>query len=155
MVSISDFGIACARPMAALAALSLTVAAPAQAPSTSDLSIEIVGLRDARGVVRLCLTNYPRGFPDCTSADAVHATVKSSLGPISYQFRSLPAGHYAVGAFHDANGNGKLDTMMGIPKEGFAFSRNPSMKPRAPHFDEASFKSDGPPLAPLKMKYLL
>ena len=141
--------------MAALAVLSLSAAALAQPQATTDLTIEIVGLRDARGVVRLCLTANPRSFPDCKTADAVHATVKASLAPMRYQFRSIPPGTYAVGVFHDANGNGKLDTMMGIPKEGFAFSRNPAMKPRAPRFNEASFHSNGPPLKPLKMKYLL
>ena len=156
---ISEFGIACVRPMAVLAALSLSAAAPARPPApataTTDLTIEIAGLRDARGVVRLCLTSNPHGFPDCKGADAVHATVKASRAPMHYQFRGVPAGIYAIGAFHDANGNGKLDTMMGIPKEGFAFSRNPPTKPRAPRFNEASFRSNGPPLPPLKMKYLL
>jgi uncharacterized protein (DUF2141 family) len=140
-----------------LAAFSLAFAAPAQsqAPGTTDLTIEIAGLRDARGVIRLCLTNNPRSFPDCKGAEAVHATVKASLAPVSYRVRGVPAGTYAIGAFHDANSNGKLDTMMGIPREGFAFSRNPALRPRAPHFNEASFKSNGPPIPPLIMKYLL
>lgn len=154
MASISDFGIACVRPMAVLAALSLGAAAPAQNPATTDLTIEIAGLRDERGVVRICLTASPREFPDCKNSDAIHVTVRASLSPIHYQFRALPAGTYAIGAFHDANANGKLDTMMGIPREGFAFSRNPAIKTRAPHFNEASFRSNGPPLSPLKMKYV-
>ncbi|MEO7411323.1 MAG: DUF2141 domain-containing protein [Sphingomicrobium sp.] len=106
-------------------------------------------------MVQICLTANPKSFPDCKGSDAVHATVKASLIPVHYQFKSLPAGTYAVGAFHDANGNGKLDTLMGIPKEGFAFSRNPALRARAPHFNEASFRSNGPPLPALKMKYLL
>ena len=106
-------------------------------------------------MVRICLTANPKSFPDCKGPNAIHATVKASLTPIHYQFHALAPGTYAVGAFHDANANGKLDTMLGIPKEGFAFSRNPAMRPRAPYFNEASFKSNGPPLPPLKMKYLL
>lgn len=144
--------------MAALAALSLSVAAPAQpqaAATTTDLTIEIAGLRDAKGVVRLCLTANQRDFPDCKGHDAVAATVRASLSPIRYTFRAIPAGNYAIAAFHDANSNGKLDKMMGMPKEGFAFSRNPPMRPRAPHFNEASFRSNASPLPPLKMKYLL
>lgn len=157
MASISGFGIACVRPMAVLAALSLSVVAPvwAQPQPATDLTIEIVGLRDANGVVRLCLTANPHDFPNCKGRDAVSATVKSSRATIRHTFRGVHSGTYAIGAFHDANGNGKLDTMMGIPKEGFAFSRNPAIKPRAPRFNEASFQSNGPPLPPLKMKYLL
>lgn len=163
MASISGFGIACARPMAAWAALSLSVVAPVQAqpqpqpqaPATTNLTIEIAGLRDAKGVVRLCLTANPRDFPDCKGRDAVAATVKASRAPIHYTFRAVPAGIYAIASFHDANSNGKLDTMMGMPKEGFAFSRNPAVRMRAPRFNEASFPSNGSPLPSLKMKYLL
>ena len=144
--------------MAGLAALSLSVAmpAPAQAPpAMSDVVVEIVGLRDARGMVRLCLTRDAKSFPDCKAGSAVHATIKAGKGPLRYTFASVPAGTYAIAAFHDANGDGKLNTMLGIPKEGFAFSRNPAMRARAPRFNEASFESQGRPLAPLKMKYLL
>lgn len=155
MASISDFGIAFAPPMVALAALSLSGTAPAQSPATIDIQIEIAGLRNAHGLVRLCLTRDHGSFPDCKGPGVVHGTVKASLAPLHYVFRAVPAGTYAVAAFHDANENGKLDTMMGIPKEGFAFSRNPKMHMRAPHFIEASFESNGRALAPLKMKYLL
>lgn len=158
MASISEFGIACARLMAVLAASSLSAAAPAQPrpqPAMIDLTIEIDGLRDANGVVRICLTANARDFPDCKAHDAVSAVVKASQLPIRYTFKSIPTGVYAVGALHDANDNGKLDTMMGIPREGFAFSRNPAIKPRAPHFDETSFRTNGSPLPTLKMKYLL
>ncbi len=67
----------------------------------------------------------------------------------------MPIGIYAVSAIHDANNDGKLNTMFGIPTEGFAFSRNPAMKMRAPRFNESSFDSNGRSLEPLKMKYLL
>lgn len=120
-----------------------------------DIQIEIAGLRNAHGLVRLCLTRDPARFPDCKGPGVVHGTVKATLAPLHYTFRAVPAGTYAVAAFHDANENGKLDTMMGIPKEGFAFSRNPKMRARAPHFIEASFENNGRALAPLKMKYLL
>lgn len=106
-------------------------------------------------MVRLCLTANPHDFPDCKGHDAVAATVRASRHPIHYTFRAVPVGTYAIASFHDANSNGKLDTMMGMPKEGFAFSRNPPMKPRAPRFNEASFRSNGSPLSPLKIKYLL
>ncbi|MEO6580765.1 MAG: DUF2141 domain-containing protein [Sphingomicrobium sp.] len=117
--------------------------------------MEIVGLRNAQGVVHLCLTHEPKGFPDCEGPGAVHATVRASLSPVRYEFHSVPSGVYAVSAFHDANQDGTLNTTFGIPTEGFAFSRNPPMHMRAPHFDEAAFPSNGVQLAPIKMKYLL
>lgn len=122
---------------------------------TSDIRIEISGLRDAQGLVRLCLTAEPKAFPDCKGPSAVHASAKASMAPVHYTFVGVPVGTYAVAAFHDANGNGRLDTMIGIPKEGFAFSRNPKLHARAPFFSEAAFENDRKPLSPLKMKYIL
>lgn len=157
MASIFDCGIAYAVPIAALAASSLAAAAasaPPQAVHTSEVRVEIVGLRDGRGLVHICLTRDPRTFPDCKEAGAFHATIKAEAGPLHYEFRSVPTGSYAIAVFHDANADGKLNTMLGIPTEGFAFSRNPAMRPRAPRFNEASFESNGRPLEPLHMKYL-
>ena len=52
-------------------------------------------------------------------------------------FRDLPPGVYAVSVRHDENLNGKLDTnFLGIPKEGYGASNNPSKKLREPTFDE-------------------
>jgi uncharacterized protein (DUF2141 family) len=142
--------------MAGLAALSLVAAAPAPAapPGTNDIQVEIAGLRDARGFVHLCLTRDPKSFPDCKGPGSVHGSVKAATTTLHYEFRAVPAGTYAISAFHDANGDGKLNTMLGIPTEGFAFSRNPKMRPRAPRFNEASFENNGRPLEPLRMKYL-
>ena len=140
--------------MAALAALSLNAAASAQTPATIDIQIEIAGLRNAHGVVRLCLTKDDASFPNCHGPNAVHGAVKASPMPLRYTFRAVPAGTYAVAAFHDSNDNGKLDTMIGIPKEGFAFSRNPKLHTRGPHFIEASFDGNDRALGPLKMKYI-
>ena len=77
------------------------------------------------------------------------------MAPMHYEFRAVAPGNYAIAAFHDANSDGKLNASFGIPTEGFAFSRNPAMKMRAPRFNEAAFPSTGAPLAPLRMKYLL
>jgi len=38
---------------------------------------------------------------------------------------------------------GKLHGMLAMPTEGFAFSENPPMRPRALHFDEADFTVAG------------
>lgn len=155
MGSISGSGIAFALPMAGLAALNPSIAGQAQAPVTTNVQVEIVGLRDAHGLVRLCLTRDPKSFPDCKTGGAMHATIKAGKGVLHHTFNSVPLGTYAIAAFHDANGDGKLNTMFGMPKEGFAFSLNPAMRARAPRFHEASFETKGRSLDPLKMKYLL
>jgi uncharacterized protein (DUF2141 family) len=53
---------------------------------------------------------------------------------------TVPFGEYAVSAYHDANGNGKLDKKwFRIPAEGYGASNNKHAERRGPEFDESSF----------------
>jgi len=51
----------------------------------------------------------------------------------------LPPGAYALSLIHDENGNGRLDTRLGIPREGFGFSNNPHIWFGPPSFSAARF----------------
>lgn len=117
--------------------------------------MKIAGLRDSNGVVRLCLTSRANSFPACKPGTAIAATVKAAKGAVEYRFHGVKPGTYAIAAFHDANSNGKLDKLMGMPREGFAFSHNPPMRPRAPTFKEAHFTVEGDGEQTLHMRYLL
>ncbi len=55
------------------------------------------------------------------------------------RFEGVPHGTYALAVIHDENDNGKLDTFMGMPREGFGFSRNPGIGFGPPRFTSASF----------------
>jgi uncharacterized protein (DUF2141 family) len=58
---------------------------------------------------------------------------------------ALPeAGTYVLAAFHDVNGNGKLDkNFFGIPTEPYGFSRPPASKWEAPKFTDISSTFSG------------
>lgn len=157
MASTSVSGIACAALTAALALSSLGAAPAIAQPSapTYDVTVEIDGLRDAKGVVRLCMTADRASFPQCQKGTSMSGTVAASKGPVRFTFHHVPAGTYAIAAFHDANRNGKMDKMMAMPTEGFAFSDNPPMRPRAPHFDEADFVVSGDRVEKLRVRYIL
>jgi uncharacterized protein (DUF2141 family) len=47
----------------------------------------------------------------------------------------VPPGDYALLVLHDENGNNKVDTMLGIPREGVGFSRNPRLMFGPPRFE--------------------
>jgi uncharacterized protein (DUF2141 family) len=67
---------------------------------------------------------------------------------------NLKPGKYAFKFFHDENMNDKLDTSwMGIPKEGFGFSNNPSMTFGPPSFDKTIFELSESLLIKSKPKY--
>ena len=123
--------------------------------SESTVDIDLAGVRSARGTVHVCLTRKPTHFPDCKSDPAA---LKSTAAASTHHLRldHVPPGRYAIAVFHDENSNRNLDKLVGIPKEGFAFSRNPSIKFRAPRFEDVAVQiAPGANQAMLKMRYLL
>ena len=127
---------------------------PAASPP-AGLGIDVVKLRSAKGMLRICLTARPQSFPDCKdNAPALSRSVPASQTVVT--FDGLALGSYAVAIIHDENGNKKLDTLMGIPREGFGFSRNPAIGFGPPKFDASRFAVDGA-VKPqqVRMRYLL
>jgi len=125
---------------------------PAASPVAS-LDLEVTGLRNAKGVLQICLTARPDSFPDCKDDPRGVSRTISAANPTT-RFEGLAKADYAVAVIHDANGNKKLDTMLGIPREGFGFSRNPAIGFGPPKFGAASFPLDGEKQR-VKMRYLL
>ncbi len=92
------------------------------------------------GDVLLAVFRGGEGFPD--NAEKAIRTLKIPVGMMEYPLvlENLPKGRYALSVLHDINGNGRMDTnWIGIPREGYGFSRNPKIVFSAPSFDEASF----------------
>lgn len=120
----------------------------------STVDIDLNGLRSARGTVHVCLTSKPKHFPDCKSdPGAFRASAPAKIAQLHLEH--VRPGRYAIAVFHDENSNHNLDKFAGIPKEGFAFSRNPSIKFRAPRFEEVAIDlTPGANQARLKMHYL-
>ena len=134
-----------------IGAWSLSTAAEA-----TDLDIQLSGLRNLRGTVHVCLTRDPAFFPDCTGDPrAIRRTVATAqAGRI--EIAAIAPGNYALSLIHDENGNGRLDTFLGIPREGFGFSRNPRIRMGPPRFDECVFQVAGARASTLvTVKYLL
>ncbi len=123
------------------------------ASPVGNLDLEVTGLRSDKGVLRICLTARPDSFPDCKDDPrAVSRTIRADAP--TTRFEGLATGTYAVAIIHDANANKKLDTMLGIPREGFGFSRNPAIGFGPPKFTAACFPLDGAKQQ-VKMRYLI
>jgi len=136
----------------ALAPLAL-LAAGNSAPV--ELEVTFDDVRDAKGLLQLCLTREARHFPDCSDDPAA---IKRSVAAATRSLRlTLPqAGPYALSVLHDANGNGRADTVLGIPREGFGFSRNPPIRFGPPRFSATVMELDaGLTRQTVHMRYLL
>jgi uncharacterized protein (DUF2141 family) len=110
-----------------------------------------------RGDVMVCLTTAPDHFPDCQDDPAARKLKVRATAAGALRFDWLPSADYAIALIHDENGNGRLDTFVGMPREGFGFSRNPAIRFGPPRFDAARFTVAGGPATAerVKVKYLL
>ncbi|MFN3388287.1 MAG: DUF2141 domain-containing protein [Allosphingosinicella sp.] len=138
-----------------LIALPLLLLAAPPVPA-AELEVRIERVRSGKGVLHLCLTRSAAHFPDCSSdPDAVKRTVAAAQGG-AVRFTGIPPGGWALSVFHDENRNEKLDTLVGIPREGFGFSRNPTIRFGAPKFRQVRVDL-GPGITrqTVRMQYLL
>lgn len=103
--------------LAAALLLLTTQAAPA------DSSVVVTFETGARtGSVMVALYDSEAAY---NGGPAVARLAVPADGPVVARFDRLPAGDYAVKAFHDVNGDGRMNANpFGIPIEPYAFSNN-------------------------------
>ena len=110
--------VAAIAPVLALAA-ALT-AAPAFA---ADLTVAFPSAAP-QGQIMVAVFNSEANYGG-EGQSAQVAMLNAAAGQTSVTFDGLPDGDYAVRAFHDLNGDGKMNTNpFGMPVEPFAFSNN-------------------------------
>lgn len=85
--------------------------------------------------------NNAKGFPYDGASCVLMFSMRAAQGSVSITTKDLTPGRYAIALFHDVDGNQKLTTnMLGIPKEGYAFSNDASNFFGVPSFKDASFQ---------------
>ena len=141
------------------AALALGAGAPPPAASHgATITVTVTDLRNAKGLLRACMTSAEKDFPECKKASDLHATsVAANKGSVTFTFDRVRPGRYAIALLHDENANGKADRALGmIPKEGFGFSRDAPVRMGPPKFGDAAFDlaNDNKAMT-IRMRYLL
>jgi uncharacterized protein (DUF2141 family) len=120
-------------------ALAIALIFMAGQASAARIIVTIDGLKSAQGNVFVGLYASPAKFLQGNLSDA-QRKVRASPGPITVTFDNLQPGTYAVGAFHDENGNDHLDTnLLGLPIEGYALSNGVRAVMAKPTFQQAAF----------------
>jgi uncharacterized protein (DUF2141 family) len=108
-------------------------------PTDGHLTVRVDGLRSGDGQVMVAIFSHDVNFPDGDDADE-WVKKPARAGSVTVAFGGLPPGRYAIGAFHDENGNGNLDTsFIGWPSEGYALSNDVRLSFYRPRFAEAAF----------------
>ncbi len=91
----------------------------------ADLGVLIEGVAHDRGALYLALYDRPETFLDEAHAVRRGRCPARLPGPVRFTWHGLAPGDYAVTVYHDEDGNGRLDRLMGVaPAEGFGLSNN-------------------------------
>jgi uncharacterized protein (DUF2141 family) len=131
------------RALAALACLALAPAGraadgPGPGAGGATLVVLVEGLKDDSGTVHAALYASEDGFPTKPEKAIRQADAPIQGGRARLVFEGIPPGGYAVAAYHDENGDGKLDTgFLGIPTEGLASSNDAKAFMGPPSFEKA------------------
>lgn len=119
-----------------IAALALGLAGPANA---ADVKVTVDGIHPGAGAIRVALYAGPDGFrhePDAKQVLSAPANAATAM----VDFKDVPAGRYAVIAYHDENDNKKMDLILGmLPDEGWGLSNDPRVM-GPPRFEPSAFQ---------------
>lgn len=118
------------------AASASSASASSASASSGGVTVTVNGLRNTKGMLRACITADAREFPDCTRASRTVSIAAANGAVLS--FPNLPAGRYAISILHDENGDGRMNKMLMLPKEGFGFSRDAPVRMGPPSFASAA-----------------
>ncbi|MBE7198584.1 MAG: DUF2141 domain-containing protein [Parafilimonas terrae] len=120
---------------AGLCALAAGLSGPVVPAAAATVQVEVDGIEPGGGQVRVALCQGGLSESACLRGDDASATADRAL----FTFQGVSPGTYAVAAYQDANGNGRLDrTGLGLPLEPYAFSGAAGRRAR-PDFSEAAF----------------
>jgi uncharacterized protein (DUF2141 family) len=123
-------------------------------PTRSRVTVRIQGLRHDRGTIFVALYDDRRAFA-AKQGQAHGATTRPQNRSAVVVFENVVPGKYAVAFFQDENANQKLDTsLLGVPTEGFGFSKDVMGKLGPPTFEAAAIDIPaGPALVVMNAKY--
>lgn len=118
------------------AAATLLAALGAGTAGAAEFTVRVQGVANDRGVVvvALCAADVFMG-----GRCAHRGTAPARPGTVPVLVAGVPAGIYAVRAYHDENANGRLDrNIVGIPLEGYGFGNDARVILAPPSFADAA-----------------
>lgn len=110
---------------------------PVASTAPHTLTVEVSSTVARGGIIHLAVYENAEQFQE--EASTIGYALECTFGRATFSVELPATGRYALAAYHDVNGNGKLDkNLWGIPTEPYGFSQVPETKWRAPTFAEIS-----------------
>lgn len=121
------------------ALLAAAVAPAAVAAEPASLTVTFTGL-SPKGAINLVLVNSPAAYDDKAPPVAADRLPVSGATAVR-TFQGLAPGRYAIKAFHDLDGDGKMAANpFGMPTEPFGFSNGARAAMGPPAWSDAGFE---------------
>ena len=79
-------------------------------------------------MIAIGINHSPEGWPREPQMDANWKKTNIVDGVFTARIENLTYGTYAISVLDDENSNLEMDMILGIPKEGFGFSKNPRVE---------------------------
>ena len=121
----------------------------AQENKSGTIRLKVEGVIDGQGQVRIALEKNKKGFEsgDFEKPDYLSRVVEAKSESVSVTFPAVPYGTYAIKAFQDLDGDGKMKTgFFGAPEEPWGFSNDASGIMGPADFSDSKFELDAPEL---------
>lgn len=131
--------------LAVLVLSSLSVFAQ-QASSANKYTLTVIcdEVNQEAGNIGVLVFANDNGWPEDRFAALKDVVVPAHPGSVTVVIPDLPSGDYALAIAHDTNQNHKLDkNFIGMPKEQWGMSNDPSATVKAPAFNKARFTLNG------------
>ena len=111
---------------------------------TGSITVQLTGVENDQGTVKLCVCRSEDEYTGKTKEFCTASTeIKSKKA--EWVFENMPYGTYSIKAFHDENGNSRLDKdVLGIPTEQYGFSNNARGRFGPPPFVKTAFTLNAP-----------
>lgn len=125
----------------ALAAALACLAAPAvhAQDAFGDLTLAFPALKTPQGKIMIAVYDSAQGWSSGKPARVAMASAADAEPAV--KIVALPTGTYAVRAFQDVDGDGKMGmNPFGLPVEPYGFSRDAMGSMGPPSFDAAAFE---------------
>ena len=128
--------------MPSLSLLTIIYSFVVMTNANPQLNVVFTDIEEEQGSIRFAVFNNAQDFKDGKEGmlELRFSIEEAKQNDFVYLLQDLPAGTYAIAAYHDLNDNGELDTgLFGIPNEPYGFSNDPKAKWRAPKYKEINF----------------
>jgi uncharacterized protein (DUF2141 family) len=114
---------------------------------TGSIIVRLSGFESDTNTVKLCVCRWE---DECTGTEKGYRTAEAVIRDkmAIWVFEDMPYGKYSIKAFHDENGNNRLDTnLLGKPTERYGFSNNARGCYGPPPFSATAFAINTPETA--------